>query len=79
MELIQQFRPLSEVEREHILRTLAHCDGNRTRAAGILSISLRSLRGKLHDYIALGISVPSPSNGINRSEQPHHSRRRAAA
>jgi two-component system, response regulator FlrC len=39
---------LAEVEREHILETLTCCDGNRTRTAKFLDISVRCLRTKLH-------------------------------
>jgi DNA-binding NtrC family response regulator len=47
------------VERDLILETLTHCLGNRTRAAEILGISIRTLRNKLHDYRAQGVSVPA--------------------
>lgn len=46
------------VERDLILETLTHCLGNRTRAAEILGISIRTLRNKLHDYRAQGVPVP---------------------
>jgi DNA-binding NtrC family response regulator len=46
------------VERDLILETLTHCLGNRTRAAEILGISIRTLRNKLHDYRAQGVAVP---------------------
>ena len=49
---------LEEVEREHILETLACCDGNRTRAAKFLDISLRCLRMKLHKFGHSGLTVP---------------------
>jgi DNA-binding NtrC family response regulator len=42
--------PLEEVEKEHILRALEICDGNRTQAAKQLGISIRTLRNKLHEY-----------------------------
>jgi two-component system response regulator AtoC len=42
--------PLSEVERAHILEVLEACGGNRTRAADVLGISIRTLRNKLHEY-----------------------------
>lgn len=42
--------PLAEVEREHILRILDACGANRTRAAQVLDISIRTLRNKLHEY-----------------------------
>ena len=44
--------PLREVERRHILRTLQKVKGNRTEAARLLRISLRSLQYKLKDYVA---------------------------
>lgn len=51
-------RRVEEVERELILETLAHCLGNRTRAAELLGISIRTLRNKLHEYRAAGLPVP---------------------
>ncbi|MFC7612033.1 sigma-54-dependent transcriptional regulator [Teichococcus aestuarii] len=50
-------RSMEEVERELILRTLAHCLGNRTRAAEVLGISIRALRNKLQDYRGMGLPV----------------------
>ncbi len=43
-------RTVDSVERELILSTLAHCLGNRTHAANILGISIRTLRNKLKEY-----------------------------
>ncbi|WP_027284402.1 sigma-54-dependent transcriptional regulator [Rubritepida flocculans] len=51
-------RRMEEVERELILETLGRCLGNRTRAAEILGISIRTLRNKLAEYRGQGISVP---------------------
>ena len=48
---------LAEVEREHILDTLVCCHGNRTYAAKLLHISLRSLRIKLREYAQSGCDV----------------------
>jgi DNA-binding NtrC family response regulator len=42
--------PLDEVEKRHILGVLEKTRGNRTKAAEILSISIRTLRNKLHLY-----------------------------
>jgi transcriptional regulator with PAS, ATPase and Fis domain len=42
--------PLDEVEKRHILGVLERTRGNRTKAAEILSISIRTLRNKLHLY-----------------------------
>ena len=41
---------VENAERELILRTLAQTGGNKTRAAGILGISLKTLHNKLHKY-----------------------------
>ena len=43
-------RTVSAVEKELILVTLNHCGGNRTHAANILGISIRTLRNKLREY-----------------------------
>ncbi len=51
-------RSLSDVERELILNTLTHTLGNRTHAANILGISIRTLRNKLKEYSDAGIAVP---------------------
>ncbi|MEO3473310.1 sigma-54 dependent transcriptional regulator [Roseomonas sp. CAU 1739] len=51
-------RRMEEVERDLILETLSHCLGNRTRAAEMLGISIRTLRNKLHEYRAVGVTVP---------------------
>ena len=42
--------PLAELERRHILSVLKFTDGNKTRAAGILGISTRTLYNKLAEY-----------------------------
>ena len=43
-------RTVADVERELILSTLNHVLGNRTHAANILGISIRTLRNKLKEY-----------------------------
>jgi two-component system response regulator FlrC len=43
-------RTVEEVEKELIIDTLSHCLGNRTQAAQILGISIRTLRNKLKQY-----------------------------
>jgi DNA-binding NtrC family response regulator len=49
---------VGEVERELVLQTLLRCDGNRTRAARVLGVSVRTLRNKIRQYSADGIDVP---------------------
>jgi DNA-binding NtrC family response regulator len=53
-------RTVSEVEQDLILKTLDHCLGNRTHAANILGISIRTLRNKLKEYSDAGAVVPMP-------------------
>jgi two-component system, response regulator FlrC len=60
-------RTVAEVERDLILDTLKHCLGNRTHAANILGISIRTLRNKLNEYMTEGYAVPSPASGIASS------------
>jgi DNA-binding NtrC family response regulator len=50
---------VDEVERELVVQTLARCDGNRTRAARVLGLSVRTLRNKIRLYVADGIDVPA--------------------
>jgi two-component system response regulator FlrC len=51
---------VAEVEQQLIIDTLSHCFGNRTHAANILGISIRTLRNKLKEYSEAGVSVPAP-------------------
>lgn len=52
-------KTVAEVERELIIDTLDHCLGNRTHAANILGISIRTLRNKLKQYHEEGHAVPA--------------------
>ncbi len=51
---------VSQVEQQLIIDTLSHCLGNRTHAANILGISIRTLRNKLKEYSEAGVPVPAP-------------------
>ena len=53
-------RTVAEVEQDLILDTLDHCLGNRTHAANILGISIRTLRNKLKQYSDEGVDIPQP-------------------
>jgi len=53
-------RTVADVERDLIIDTLQHCLGNRTHAANILGISIRTLRNKLKAYSQEGVAVPMP-------------------
>ena len=46
---------LKDVERQMILQSLQKTDDNRTHAAKMLGISVRTLRNKLHEYRNQGL------------------------
>jgi DNA-binding NtrC family response regulator len=48
---------VGDIERELVLQTLARCSGNRTHAARILGLSVRTLRNKIRQYSAEGMDV----------------------
>ena len=45
---------LGELEKRHIFAALEKCAGNRTHAAKVLDISIRTLRNKLNEYAGKG-------------------------
>ena len=47
---LNDFPTLADLEKRHILATLEHCGNNRTQAAKLLDISVRTLRNKLNEY-----------------------------
>ena len=47
--------PLKEIERQMILRTLQKTGNNKTRAAELLQISLKTLHNKLNEYRSRGL------------------------
>ncbi|WP_316898745.1 sigma-54 dependent transcriptional regulator [Pseudodesulfovibrio indicus] len=49
--------PLHEMEKRLILKSLEETTGNRTRAAELLGISVRTLRNKLNEYKKQGLDV----------------------
>lgn len=55
-------RTVADVEKDLIISTLKHTLGNRTHAANILGISIRTLRNKLKQYMEEGIDVPPAPN-----------------
>ncbi|MHA1113655.1 MAG: sigma 54-interacting transcriptional regulator [Alphaproteobacteria bacterium] len=60
-------KTVAEVERDLILHTLRHYLGNRTHAATILGISIRTLRNKLKLYSEDGVAVPVPGESSHRA------------
>jgi two-component system response regulator FlrC len=61
-------RTVADMERDLIIGTLDHCLGNRTHAATILGISIRTLRNKLKEY---NESI-NGSGGFPSNQQMHH-------
>jgi DNA-binding NtrC family response regulator len=59
---------IADVERELILQTLRHCGGNRSAAAAMLGISVRTMRNKLRTFQADGMAVPPALAGVVRAE-----------
>lgn len=53
-------RAVADVERDLILATLRETGGNRTHAAALLGISIRTLRNKLNAYASHGYDIPDP-------------------
>jgi len=49
--------PIHEMEKRLILKSLQETTGNRTRAAELLGISVRTLRNKLNEYKKQGVEV----------------------
>jgi DNA-binding NtrC family response regulator len=54
---------VQEIERELVLQTLTRCDGNRTHAARVLGVSVRTLRNKIRQYSADGAEVTAHHQG----------------
>jgi DNA-binding NtrC family response regulator len=50
--------PVADVERDLILATLRQTEGNRTHAANVLGISIRTMRNKLREYAESGADIP---------------------
>ena len=52
---------IEAIERELVLQTLARCHGNRTHAARVLGLSVRTMRNKVRRYATDGIDIPAHS------------------
>jgi len=61
-EASQGLLSLAELEKLQILKALEHTSGNRTHAAKLLGISIRTLRNKLHEY-GRGARFEDPDEG----------------
>jgi Bacterial regulatory protein, Fis family len=61
---------LAEVERKHILNTLAICGANRSHTAKALGISVRCLRMKLREYERKGFAMTVLRARYAESKEP---------
>jgi two-component system response regulator FlrC len=55
--VIRSGTTVADMERALILETLKNTDNNRTQAAKLLGISIRTLRNKLHEYRMAGVDL----------------------
>ncbi len=53
--IFEEIKPLEEVEREFILKALKLTKGNKSKAAELLGITVRTLRNKLKEYRERGL------------------------
>jgi len=68
--------PISDVERDLVLETLASTHGNRTVSARLLGVSVRTLRNKITKYSGEGLDIPRHERGdeiLRRRECPEGS------
>jgi transcriptional regulator with AAA-type ATPase domain len=72
-------RTVADVERNLILDTLEHHLGNRTHAANVLGISIRTLRNKLSEYASEGVPIPPPGSADTRKARDENAMIRARA
>ncbi len=49
---------LAEAERRLVIETLIRCRGNRTHAAKMLGISVRTVRNRIAEYRRIGVCLP---------------------
>ncbi len=52
LDTVEVGKPLYEIEKEVILSTLKKCNNNKTKAAEVLGISLKTMHNKLNRYFA---------------------------
>ena len=61
------FRPgvtLHQAEKEYILSALNHFGGNKTKAAGALGVTIKTLYNKIHSYGLAEEMIRTPSKSI---------------
>jgi len=57
---------LRSVEKMLILSALEMTRGNRTRAAELLGVSVRTIRNRIRDYEAQGDCIPQPERNARQ-------------
>jgi DNA-binding NtrC family response regulator len=57
--------PLDQMEKQAILQAVDACGGNRTQAARLLGISVRTMRNKLREY---GVAPGGSDGGADDSD-----------
>jgi len=65
VEHIPADTPIHLLDYYYLLHVLRVHDGNRSRAARAVHLSLRTIRNKLHELKALGFEVPEARRGIS--------------
>jgi DNA-binding NtrC family response regulator len=68
--IAEDFPTLARLEQHHILAALDRCRNNRTQAAKILDISVRTLRNKLHEYQGVPGTRQTENGGCSPKEDP---------
>lgn len=53
---------LADVERQMIMATLGFCGGNKTRAAAVLGVSLKTLYNRLNEYRSSAVNEGGSSS-----------------
>ena len=64
------FLTMSEMEKRHVLAALERAKNNRTQAAKMLDISIRTLRNKLHEYNVQSQAVDGEEAEEAAADQP---------
>lgn len=59
---MERIETLQEVKENHILRVLRHFNGNRSKTAQALGVSVRGLRNTLKILKEAGLPVPAPEH-----------------
>lgn len=60
---------LRDIERRAIIQYLLAYDGNRTKTAAALGISIRKLREKIREYTRKGFAIEPPKRGLGKTRR----------